>query len=74
MEEPYRYNNKKLRKMMYVLRNSNKILELPKLRQIYLALVKSIISCGIIGWDRVFENTLSQLQICQYQIIRLLDY
>jgi len=63
---------KKLRKMMYILRNLNKVLELPKLRQIYLALVESIISYGIIGWGGVFDNTLSQLQICQNQIIRSL--
>jgi len=58
--------------MIYILRNFNKILELLKLWQIYLALVKSIISYGIIGWGRAFVNTLSQLQIFQNQIIRLL--
>jgi len=43
---------KKLQKMMYILRNLNKVLNLPKLRQVYLALVESFISYGIIrgGW------------------------
>jgi len=35
---------KKLRKMMYILRNLNKVLIIPKLRQVYTALVESIIS------------------------------
>lgn len=39
---------KKLIKMMYTLRNLNKVLELPKLRQVYLALVESIIAYGLI--------------------------
>lgn len=63
---------KKLRKMMYILRNLNKVLTVPKLRQIYTALVESIISYGIIGWGGAFQNTISHLQICQNQIIRLL--
>jgi predicted component of type VI protein secretion system len=62
---------KKLRKMMHILRNLNKVLELPKIRQVYLALVESIISYGIIDWSGAFENTISHLQICQNQIIRL---
>jgi len=60
---------KKLRKMIYILRNLNKVLELPKLRQIYLALAESIILYGKIGWGGVFENILSHLQIYQNQIL-----
>jgi len=55
-----------------VLRNLNKFLTLPKLRQVYIVLVESIISYGIIGWGGAFENTINHLQICQNQIIRLL--
>lgn len=58
--------------MKYILRNLNKVLTVPKLRQVYIALVESIISYGIIGWGGAFENTLSHLQIGQNQIIRLL--
>jgi len=57
---------------MYIFRNLNEVLELPKFQQIYLALMELIISYGIIDWGGVFENTLSQPQICQNQIIRLL--
>jgi len=53
--------SKKLRKMNYILRIINKILELPKLCQVYLILVKSIISYGIIGWGGAFDNDISQL-------------
>jgi len=56
--------------MNYILRNLNKLLELPKLRQVYLILVESIISYGIIGWGGAFDNAISQLEIYQNQIIR----
>lgn len=44
---------KKLQKIMYILRNLNKVLKLPKLYQVYLELVQSIISYTIIGWDSI---------------------
>jgi len=62
---------KKLRKMNYLLRNLNKILEKPKLRQVYLIFVESIFSYCIIDWGGAFNNAISQLEICQNQIIRI---
>lgn len=52
--------------MNYILKNLNKILELPKSRQVYLVLIesiiKSIISYGnsLIVWGGVFDNAISQ--------------
>jgi len=54
---------------MYTLRYLNKVLKLPKLRQVYLALVESIIAYG---WGGAFENTINHLKIRRNQIIRLL--
>jgi len=45
--------------MIYILRNLNKVLELSKIRQIYLALVESIISYKLIGWGGAIENTIA---------------
>lgn len=63
---------KKLKKITFLQRNLNKDFGLPKLRQVYLALMESIITYGIIGWGGSFDNTISQLQICQNQIMIIL--
>lgn len=52
----------KLKKIMYVIKNLNNVLKSPKLCQVYLVLVKSIIFYGVIGRG-AFDNTTSlQLQ------------
>lgn len=43
--------------MTYKLRSLNKVLKLPKLHQVYLALVESITAYGIIGTRGAFDNT-----------------
>lgn len=34
----------------------------------FLVLIESIITYGIVSWDGVFNNFLKELQICQNQI------
>lgn len=41
------------------------------IRTIYLALVKSLITHGILGWGRVDNNLFTQLQTCQNIVFRI---
>lgn len=58
--------------MIYTLRNLNKVLKQTKLYQVYLVLVESLISYGTIDQSGAFDNAISQLQVCQNQILRML--
>lgn len=52
---------------MYILKNLNNVLKLPKLSQVYLTLVKSIIFYGVIGRE-AFDNTIFQLQTISVEL------
>lgn len=55
--------------MIYILRNLNEVLEQTELRQVYLALVKSLISYGIIDWGGKMLYVS-----CKYVKIKFLEY
>lgn len=55
--------------MIYILRNLNEVLEQNELRQVYLALVKSLISYGIIDWGGKMLYVS-----CKYVKIKFLEY
>jgi hypothetical protein len=63
--------SKKIRRMIYIFRDLQNILDSTKLRHIYLALVQSIITYGIVGWGGSFNNVLTELQVCQNQILKV---
>lgn len=54
---------KKLRKMIYTLRNPNKGLEKTEMCIIYITLVESLFFYSIIGRGGAFKNTMSQLHL-----------
>lgn len=55
--------------MIYKLRNRNKVLKQTEFRQVYLTLVESLISYGIIGWAGAFDNAISQLQVVKIEFL-----
>lgn len=53
--------SKKIRRMIYIFRDLCNVFDSTKLWHIYLVLVQSIITYGIVGWGGTFNNVLTEL-------------
>jgi len=60
--------------MIYIFRDLRNILDSIKLWHMYLALMQSIISCGIVGWGVAFDNVLTELLICMLLVFRYTQF
>lgn len=62
----------KLRKMLYIFYRIRNILNFQLIKQIYTALVESLLTYGIIGWGGIMETHLQPLTIIQKYILKLI--
>lgn len=60
MENIYKFNDKKL---CYVLKELDLILDILTLRRTYYALVQSVLSYGLVLWGSVYPSTNKPLNI-----------
>lgn len=57
--------------MIYIFRDLYNILDSTKLCHIYLALVQSINTYATASWGDMFDNVLTELQICKNQVLKV---
>jgi hypothetical protein len=64
-------NIKRLRKLFYIFKELNIILDLFTLRGVYFALVQSVLSYGIVLWGSAYPTTMEQLNTTHRILIRI---
>jgi hypothetical protein len=60
----------KLKKAIFIIKQLRDILPKKDMKSLYLSLIESQITYGIIGWGGAYNNVLTKLQTCQNALIR----
>lgn len=63
---------KKLRLFLYKIKKLRNILNISQLKQIYFALIYSMIQYGITAWGNAYDAHLKQLETIQKQVIKIM--
>lgn len=66
------YLNEKIRKTIHKFKQLSYIIDLKWLRIIYQSLVESLIGFGILAWGAAYKTALTQLQVTQKWILRVI--
>lgn len=62
----------RLRKMIYLFLHLRDILTLNETRNIYFALVQSVLQYGIVGWGGIYPSTLRPIVVAQKLLLKIM--
>lgn len=63
---------RKVRSLMYIFKQTKKILSLRENLSLYYSLVQSLLTYGIIGWGGAYNNNLNPLIVIQKRILKII--